>query len=89
MESKIMNRYLWNGVLIFLLMASTGAAAVLAADVSSAQSPSVVQDANMISLAKAGPLAQIFAAGVVLLLVLMAIVPLVLGNEAGAGINIQ
>lgn len=84
-----MSKYLWNVALILLLMLTSSVAAVLAADASPTQTSPAVQEANMISLANAGTLGQIFAAVVVLLLVIMALAPLLLGNEAGAGINIQ
>lgn len=79
----------WISILFILLLAVVSTAGALAADGSGSPPSQAVVDANTVSLADAGPLAQIFTGGVALLLILMALAPVVFGREPGAGIHIQ
>lgn len=79
---------MWILLLFVLLLAAVSVAGALASDGSALQNMQPAADQNAVSLAKAGPLAQVYAGGVVVVLVLLSLAPLVLGYEPGAGINL-
>ena len=64
-------------------------AGALAANDTAPQMDQQAVEANTLALAETSPLEQIYTGGVVVLLGLLAIAPLALGSEPGAGINAE
>jgi hypothetical protein len=79
---------MWILLLFVLLLAAVSVAGALASDGSAIQTTQPAEDQNAVSLGKTGPLAQMYAGGVVVVLVLLSLAPLALGYEPGAGINL-
>jgi hypothetical protein len=77
----------WITIMLVMMLAAVSVAGALAANDVTPQTEQHAVEANTLALAETGPLAQVYTGGVVVLLGLLAIAPLALGSEPGAGIN--